>query len=93
VKAQDIADRFDISLRTVYRDISTLYEAGIPIISEVGVGYSLMEGYHLPPVMFTIEEATTFLTPEKLVKKSTLVSLDKEKDISENKSPKYTNLS
>jgi predicted DNA-binding transcriptional regulator YafY len=71
VKAQEIADRFDISLRTVYRDISTLNESGIPIIGEAGVGYSLAEGYKLPPVMFTMEEATALLTAEKLVEKFT----------------------
>lgn len=71
VKAQDIADRFDISLRTVYRDVKSLEQAGIPIIGEAGVGYSIMEGYRLPPVMFTHEEATAFLTAEKLVDKLT----------------------
>lgn len=71
VKAQEIADRFIISLRTVYRDIKTLEEAGIPIIGEAGVGYSIMEGYRLPPVMFTKEEATALLTAEKLVEKLT----------------------
>ncbi|MDI9863229.1 YafY family protein [Flectobacillus sp. DC10W] len=71
VKAQELADRFEISLRTVYRDIRTLEEAGVPIIGEAGIGYSLMEGYRLPPVMFTKEEATAFLTAEKLVEKLT----------------------
>ncbi len=71
VKAQEIADRFTISLRTVYRDIKTLEEAGIPIIGEAGIGYSIMEGYRLPPVMFSKEEATAFLTAEKLVEKLT----------------------
>ncbi|HWB28449.1 MAG TPA: YafY family protein [Chitinophagaceae bacterium] len=71
VKAQDIAERFSISLRTVYRDVKTLEEAGIPIIGEAGVGYSIMEGYRLPPVMFTREEATAFLTAEKLIEKFT----------------------
>ncbi len=71
VKAQDIADRFGISLRTVYRDIRTLEEAGVPLIGEAGVGYSIMEGYRLPPVMFTIQEATAFLTAEKLIEKIT----------------------
>jgi predicted DNA-binding transcriptional regulator YafY len=66
-KAQDIADRFSISLRTVYRDVKALEEAGIPLIGEAGVGYSLMDGYRLPPVMFTREEAIAFLTAEKLV--------------------------
>lgn len=67
VKAQDIADRFAISLRTVYRDIKTLEQAGIPLIGEAGLGYSLVEGYRLPPVMFSPEEALAFLTAEKLV--------------------------
>ena len=67
VKGNEIAKRFDISLRTVYRDIKTLEEAGVPILSEAGSGYSIMEGYRLPPVMFTREEALTFLTAEKLI--------------------------
>jgi predicted DNA-binding transcriptional regulator YafY len=71
VKAQEIADRFNISLRTVYRDIKTLDEAGIPVIGEAGIGFSIMEGYRLPPVMFTQEEATALLTAEKLVDKLT----------------------
>ncbi len=71
VKAADIAERFNISLRTVYRDIKTLEEAGIPLIGEAGVGYSIMDGYRLPPVMFTKEEATAFLTAEKFVEKLT----------------------
>ena len=76
VKAGDIADRFNISLRTVYRDIKTLEEAGIPLIGEAGVGYSIMDGYRLPPVMFTREEATAFLTAEKLMEKLTDPSSD-----------------
>lgn len=71
VKAQDIADRFGISLRTVYRDIGSLEEAGVPIIGEAGVGYSIMDGYRLPPVMFTEQEAAAFITAEKLVSKLT----------------------
>src|SRR6202012_2077835 len=71
VKAADIADRFNISLRTVYRDVKTLEEAGIPLIGEAGVGYSIMDGYRLPPVMITREEATAFLTAEKFVEKLT----------------------
>jgi predicted DNA-binding transcriptional regulator YafY len=67
LKAQDIALRYDISLRTVYRDMRSLEEAGVPIIGEAGFGYSLAAGYRLPPVMFSREEATAFLTAEKLV--------------------------
>lgn len=71
VKAQDIANRFGISLRTVYRDIKTIEESGVPVIGEAGQGYSIMEGYRLPPVMFTKEEAISFLTAEKLMEKFT----------------------
>src|SRR6187431_1705999 len=71
VKAQEIADRFAVSLRTVYRDIKTLDEAGIPIIGEAGSGYSIMEGYRLPPVMFTQEEAGALLMGAKLAERLT----------------------
>ena len=71
VKAQDLADRFDISLRTVYRDIRSLEEAGVPLYGEAGVGYSLVDGYRLPPVMFTPDEAMAFVTAEKLMAKFT----------------------
>ena len=71
VKAQEIAERFEISLRTVYRDVRSLEQAGVPVVGEAGVGYWLMEGYRLPPVMFTKEEATAFLMAEKLITKLT----------------------
>jgi predicted DNA-binding transcriptional regulator YafY len=71
VRGQDIAERFNISLRTAYRDLRSLEEAGVPIYSEAGLGYSLMEGYRLPPVMFTQEEAMSFVTAHKLLKNLT----------------------
>lgn len=74
VKAQDLADRFEISLRTVYRDIRSLEEAGVPLYGEAGVGYSLVDGYRLPPIMFTREEAMTFVTAEKLMEQFTDVA-------------------
>jgi predicted DNA-binding transcriptional regulator YafY len=70
-KAAEIAQRFSVSLRTVYRDIKALDEAGIPIIGEAGQGYSLVEGYRLPPVMFTQDEAQAFLIAEKIFEKVT----------------------
>lgn len=69
VKAYEIAERFDISLRTVYRDIRALEEAGVPIGAEAGVGYYILDSYHLPPVMFTSDEASALLFGEKLVEK------------------------
>ena len=77
VKAQEIADKFSISLRTVYRDVKALEEAGVPVIGEAGSGYRLMEGYKLPPVMFNREEATALLTASKLVRSKTDAGIHK----------------
>ncbi|MEQ8303847.1 MAG: YafY family protein [Cyclobacteriaceae bacterium] len=71
VKAEEVADRFEISLRTVYRDVKALMEAGVPIGSEAGKGYFIVDGYHLPPVMFNQEEAGAMLLAGKLVEKMT----------------------
>ena len=80
VRAEDIAAHFEISVRTVYRDLAALGEAGIPIIAEAGVGYSLVKGYHLPPVMFTAEEASALFLGGKLVDHLTDASLRKQMD-------------
>jgi predicted DNA-binding transcriptional regulator YafY len=66
VRGAALATHFGVSLRTIYRDLRTLEEAGVPLCGEAGVGYSLAEGYRLPPVMFTREEATALLTAEKM---------------------------
>ncbi|GCE21408.1 helix-turn-helix transcriptional regulator [Dictyobacter kobayashii] len=60
-RAEDLAETFETSKRTIYRDILALCEAGVPIISVPGQGYSLMKGYFLPPLSFTAEEATMLL--------------------------------
>lgn len=75
VKAQELADRFGVSLRTIYRDIKTLEASGVPIASEAGIGYSVVEGYKLPPVMFTRDEAVSFMAAEKLMQQFTDRSL------------------
>ena len=69
VAAAEIAERFDISVRTVYRDIRALEEAGIPVGAEPGKGYFLVDGFHLPPVMFTRNEATALLMASKMMEK------------------------
>src|SRR5215216_7960298 len=69
VKAEEISHRFEMSLRTVYRDVKALMEAGVPIGSEAGKGYFIVDGYHLPPVMFTQDEASSMLLAGKLVEK------------------------
>lgn len=71
IKATTIAERYGTSLRTVYRDISTLKNAGIPIIGDPGIGYSILDGYRLPPIMFNEGEAASLLTAEKFIGKLT----------------------
>ena len=61
LRAEDLAAVFETSRRTIYRDIQALSEAGVPIIGSPGLGYSLMEGYFLPPVSFSVEEAVALL--------------------------------
>ena len=74
-RAEDMAAHFEISVRTVYRDLAALGEMGVPVVAEAGVGYSLMRGYHLPPVMFTAEEAGALATGSVLVNQFTDASL------------------
>ena len=75
VTAREIADHFELSERTVYRDLAALGEAGVPIVAEAGVGYTLMRGYHLPPVNFTTEEASALVTGGLLVEQFTDASV------------------
>lgn len=70
VTAKYLAERHNVSVRTIYRDIRALEKSGIPIITEEGKGYSIMEGYHLPPVLFTENEANALITMEQLVIKN-----------------------
>jgi predicted DNA-binding transcriptional regulator YafY len=67
VTAPELAAKFSVSVRTIYRDIRALEDAGIPIYVEEGKGYSLMEHYRLPPVMFTESEANALIIAEQLV--------------------------
>lgn len=69
IDPKQITKRFGISIRTVYRDIRALEETGIPIAGDSRTGYSLVDGYKLPPLMFTQEEAFAFLAAERLVDK------------------------
>lgn len=65
--AREIAEKHHISIRTVYRDIRTLESSGIPIITIEGKGYSIMQGFNLPPVMFTEREANAMITAEQII--------------------------
>lgn len=89
VTVENLSKRYDISERTVYRDLAALQEAGVPIGSEPGGGYFIMRGYYLPPVMFDRNEASALLAGERLMQKwdhteigkSYLSALDKIRSI------------
>jgi predicted DNA-binding transcriptional regulator YafY len=66
---QDIETRFQVSERTIYRDIRSLQEAGVPISYEKNKGYFILDRYYLPPLAFTIEEAKSFIFVEQVAKK------------------------
>ncbi len=68
--ATELSGKFDISIRTVYRDIQKLIEAGVPVITIEGRGYSLMDGYTVAPVQFTEKQANALITAQHLVKQS-----------------------
>ncbi len=61
MRAEDLGAVFETSKRTIYRDMQALAEAGVPIVSMTGQGYSLVEGYFLPPLRFSPEEAIMLL--------------------------------
>ena len=67
VQAADLADKFDVSIRTIYRDMLALSDAGVPIGAEAGTGYYLVDGYSLPPIMFTEKEANALITAAKII--------------------------
>jgi len=67
VQAEKIAEKFHISVRTVYRDIKALCEQGIPVSFEQHKGYFIVNGYFLPPVSFSNDEANALLLMEAVV--------------------------
>lgn len=80
ITAKEMADRFEVSNRTIYRDISTLRNAGVPIGEEEGKGYFIVDGYRLPPVALTQEEANALIAVGKILQYHTEESLQKSYD-------------
>ncbi|MFN0111099.1 MAG: helix-turn-helix transcriptional regulator [Blastocatellia bacterium] len=66
-RAEDLAATFETSKRTIYRDVQALCESGVPVVAQAGVGYSLVEGYFLPPLSFSTDEATMLLLGSEFV--------------------------
>jgi predicted DNA-binding transcriptional regulator YafY len=61
-----LAQRLEVSERTVYRDVADLQIQGVPIEGEAGVGYRLGSGFDLPPLMFSADEAQALVASVRL---------------------------
>lgn len=68
LRAEDLATTFEVSVRTIYRDVEALCETGVPVVATPGKGYRLMEGYFLPPLSFTADEAALLVLGGELVR-------------------------
>jgi len=75
VTAQQLADRFNVTLRTIYRDLEALQDAGMPIKADRGRGggYALDKNYQLPPVNFTAREAALLVALARLAIEQRLI--------------------
>ncbi len=87
ISAVDLAQRFEVSIRTIYRDVDTLSGLGVPVYAEMGRqgGFRLMEGYFLPPIMFSTQEATTLLMGLLLVRRLRVAPFTAELETAEHK--------
>jgi len=65
--ATELAQKYEVSVRTIYRDIRKLEEAGVPVVPIEGRGYSLGDGYTVAPVQFTEKQANALITAQHLV--------------------------
>jgi len=70
ITGTELAKKFEVSLRTIYRDIKKLEESGVPIITIEGRGYSIMDGYMIAPIMFDEMEVNALITAEQLISKT-----------------------
>lgn len=70
VPINELEIRFEVSRRTIFRDIRSLIEAGVPIGGDASAGYFIVDGYHLPPVMFSKDEAAALLVAGKVLERS-----------------------
>jgi predicted DNA-binding transcriptional regulator YafY len=64
--AKFLAQRLEVSERTIYRDVADLMAQGVPIEGEAGVGYRMRSGFDLPPLMFTHEEAQSLVAAVRI---------------------------
>lgn len=70
VTAAQIADQLEVTQRSIYRDIAALQAMQVPIEGERGIGYILRPGFHLPPLMFTVEETEALVLALALLERT-----------------------
>ncbi|WP_029042353.1 helix-turn-helix transcriptional regulator [Cucumibacter marinus] len=68
VTARMLAERLEVSERTIYRDIADLQASGVPVDGEAGIGYIMRQGYDLPPLMFNRAEIAALVVGARLAK-------------------------
>ena len=78
--SRDLADHFGVSRRTIFRDLRTLSESGVPLAYDDEGGYEILEGYQLPPLMLTAREASTLLIGLEFMKLQSDPSLKRNAD-------------
>lgn len=66
--AQTLAERLEVSERTIYRDVADLIGSGVPIDGEAGVGYLMRAGYDLPPLMFNRDEIVALVAGARMIR-------------------------
>ena len=78
--AEWLAERLEVSLRTVYRDVADLQQQGVPIEGEAGVGYRMRAGFDLPPLMFSTGEAKALVACTRLAQPRLDTALARDAD-------------
>ncbi|MCV6584438.1 MAG: HTH domain-containing protein, partial [Marinibacterium sp.] len=68
VTARMLADRLEVSPRTIYRDIADLIGTGVPISGEAGFGYVMEAGHDIPPLMFTLDEIVALVAGARIAR-------------------------
>jgi predicted DNA-binding transcriptional regulator YafY len=78
--SRDLAEHFEVSRRTIFRDLRALSESGVPLTYAEGGGYEILEGYQLPPLMLSAREAATLLMGTEFMKHQSDASLRQDAD-------------
>ena len=78
--SRDLSEHFNVSRRTIFRDLRALSDSGVPLTYSEGGGYEILEGYQLPPLMLTAREAATLIVGTEFMKLQSDASLREDAD-------------